>query len=192
MWFPTSPLMHVAAQWTAMVAIDQGATVVLHDDSRPFDMATILETAARERVNCMTMVGDVYARPMVERLARRDLDLSALVMIGTGGAPTSLELKRAIHEYLPQVMIRDGYGATEIGAAASGTLPGAGDDVQRFEPGPDLRVVSADRTRFLTADDDEVGWLARCTPRAARLPRRPRRHRGAVPDRRGRTRRRPR
>ena len=34
--------MHVAAQWTAMIALNQGATVVLHDDSKPFDMATIL------------------------------------------------------------------------------------------------------------------------------------------------------
>src|SRR5262249_2396776 len=62
-WFPTSPLMHVAAQWTAMVALNQGGTVVLHDDARPFDMTTILETAARERVNVMTIVGDAYARP---------------------------------------------------------------------------------------------------------------------------------
>src|SRR5204862_463667 len=31
-WFPTSPLMHVAAQWTAMLAANMGATVVLHDD----------------------------------------------------------------------------------------------------------------------------------------------------------------
>jgi 3-oxocholest-4-en-26-oate---CoA ligase len=162
-WFPTSPLMHVAAQWTAMVAVNQGATVIFHDDSKPFDMPTILETAARERVNAMTIVGDAFARPMVERLRRRDLDLSALRMIGTGGAPTSIELKRAIQEHLPDVMIRDGYGATEIGAAAFGTLPGRGEDLQRFEPGPDLRVVSEDRTRFLAAGDDEVGWLARCT-----------------------------
>ncbi|HZP31544.1 MAG TPA: AMP-binding protein [Acidimicrobiia bacterium] len=161
-WFPTSPLMHVAAQWTAMVGINQGATVILHDDAKPFDMDTILETAARERVNCMTMVGDVYARPMVERVQRRDLDLSSLAMLGTGGAPTSLELKRAIHDHLPHVMIRDGYGATEIGAAAFGTLPADGDDAQRFEAGPDLRVLSEDRTRFLAVTDDEVGWLARC------------------------------
>ena len=162
-WFATSPLVHVAAQWTAMVGVNQGGTVVLHDDSKPFDMPTILETAARERVNVMTMVGDAYARPMAERLRRRDLDLSALLMLGTGGAPTSLELKREIQEYLPHVMIRDGYGATEIGAAAFGAMPDRGDDVQRFDPGPDLRVVSEDRTRFLTADDgDEIGWLARC------------------------------
>jgi len=159
-WFPTSPLMHVAAQWTAMIALNQGATVVLHDDSKPFDMTTILETAARERVTFMTIVGDAYARRMVERLRRDDLDLSQLFVIGTGGAPTSMELKREIHKHLPQVMIRDGYGATEIGAAASGTL--ADDDgQQRFELGPNTRILSDDRTRFLTAADDEVGWLAR-------------------------------
>jgi len=143
-----------------MIALNQGATVVLHDDSKPFDMSTILETAARERVTFMTIVGDAYARRMVERLRRGDLDLSPLVVIGTGGAPTSMALKREIHERLPQVMIRDGYGATEIGAAASGLL--ADDDgQQRFELGLDARILSADRTRFLTADDDEVGWLAR-------------------------------
>ena len=32
-WFPTSPLMHVAAQWTTFLAANMGATVVLHDDS---------------------------------------------------------------------------------------------------------------------------------------------------------------
>jgi fatty-acyl-CoA synthase len=120
-WFPTSPLMHVAAQWTAMIALNQGATVVLHDDSKQFDMTTILETAARERVTFMTIVGDAYARRMVERLRRGDLDLSQLFVLGTGGAPTSMELKREIHEHLPQVMIRDGYGATEIGAMACAT-----------------------------------------------------------------------
>lgn len=161
-WFATSPLMHVAAQWTAMVGINSGATVVLHDDSRPFDIDTILETAARERVNFMTIVGDAYARPMVERLDRGDLDLSSLVMLGTGGAPTSQELKKAIHAHLPGVTIRDGYGATEIGAAAFGTLADD-DELQRFDLGPDTRVLSEDRTRFLTPDDTEVGWLARCT-----------------------------
>jgi len=136
---------------------------VLHDDSKPFDMTTILETAARERVNWMTIVGDAYARRMVERLRRGDLDLSNLLFIGTGGAPTSMDLKREIQKFLPHVVIRDGYGATEIGAAAFGALSDNDGDQQRFELGPDARVLSDDGTRFLTADDDEVGWLARTT-----------------------------
>jgi fatty-acyl-CoA synthase len=109
----------------------------------------------------MTIVGDAYARRMVERLRLGDLDLSRLFVIGTGGAPTSMDLKREIHEHLPQVMIRDGYGATEIGAAASGLLA-ADDGQQRFELGFNTRILSADRNRFLTEADDEVGWLVRC------------------------------
>ena len=128
--------MHVAAQWTAMVAINQGATVVLHDDStavRHGDDSRDRRARARQ---LMTIVGDVYARPMVERLRLGDLDLSQLVVIGTGGAPTSLDLKREIHEYLPQVMIRDGYGATEIGAAASGACPSRTTTASASSPGP--------------------------------------------------------
>jgi fatty-acyl-CoA synthase len=111
----------------------------------------------------MTIVGDAYARRMVERLRCGDLDLSNLFFIGTGGAPTSMELKREIQEHLPHVVIRDGYGATEIGAAAFGALSADDGEQQRFELGPDARVLSDDRARFLTADDDEVGWLARTT-----------------------------
>ena len=56
-------------------ALHNGATVVLHDDSQPFDARTILETAERERVTLMTIVGDAYARPLVEELRRTDYDL---------------------------------------------------------------------------------------------------------------------
>jgi 3-oxocholest-4-en-26-oate---CoA ligase len=160
-WFPTSPLMHVAAQWTTFLAANLGGTVVLHDDRTGFDPATILDTAARERVNMMTIVGDAYARPLIEELQRHHHDLSALAVIGTGGAPTSQALKRALTEELPHVTVRDGYGASEIGVMASGVADKGADDVQRFTLGPSARVLSADRTRFLEPDDHDVGWMAR-------------------------------
>jgi acyl-CoA synthetase (AMP-forming)/AMP-acid ligase II len=161
-WFPSSPLMHVAAQWTTFLAANMGATVVLHDDSRPFDVRTILESASRERVNMMTIVGDAYARPMIDELRRTHYDLSSLAVIGTGGAPTSLEAKRALMELLPNVAIRDGYGASEIGAMASGDTTSHTAEGQRFALSTAARLLSSDRTRFLDTDDDEVGWLARC------------------------------
>lgn len=165
-WFPTSPLMHVAAQWTTFLAAGMGATVVLHDDAQPFAVRTILETAARERVNMMTIVGDAYARPMIDELRRTEYDLSSLATIGTGGAPTSAEAKRALMELLPRVSIRDGYGASEIGAMTSGVASANGPEVQHFPLGPTARLLSADRTRFLDpgtdADADEVGWMAKC------------------------------
>jgi len=161
-WFPTSPLMHVASQWTTFMAANMGATVVLHDDTRPFDVRTILDVASRERVNMMTIIGDAYARPMIDELRRGDYDLSSLAVIGSGGAPTSREAKRALMDLLPHVSVRDGYGASEIGVMASGESTRGGPKVQLFSLGDAARLLSDDRTRFLDAHDDEVGWITRC------------------------------
>ncbi len=160
-WFPTSPLMHVAAQWTTFLAANMGATVIFHDDRERFDPATILGTAARERVNMMTIVGDAYARPLVEELGHQHYDLSALAVVGTGGAPTSQSLKRALLQELPHITVRDGYGASEIGVMASGIADGATEEAQRFTLGPSARVLAADRSRFLGPTEDDVGWMAR-------------------------------
>src|SRR5262249_24089590 len=46
-WFAAPPLMHAAAQWTAFAAIHAGATIVLHDDTAPFDARAILDTIVR-------------------------------------------------------------------------------------------------------------------------------------------------
>ncbi len=159
-WFPTSPLMHVAAQWTTFLAANMGATVVFHDDRARFDPTTILRTAARERVNMMTIVGDAYARPLVEELQQHDYDLSALAVIGTGGAPTSQALKVGLMEQLPHIMVRDGYGASEIGVMAAGVAAKDTDGGQPFTLGPSARILDADRRRFLDPSEDEIGWMA--------------------------------
>jgi fatty-acyl-CoA synthase len=160
-WFPTSPLMHVAAQWTVFLAATMGATVVLHDDRTRFDAPTILATAARERANMMTIIGDAYARPLIEELDRDDYDLSALAVLGTGGTPTSAGAKDALAARLPHVTIRDGYGASEIGVMGSGDQSGRVAQTQHFQVIPSARIVAEDRSRFLSPDETEVGWIVR-------------------------------
>jgi len=159
-WFAAPPLMHAAAQWTVFAGLHNGATVVLHDDARPFDARTILETAERERVSLLTVVGDAYAGPLVDELRRRPYDLSALATLGTGGAYTSLALKQALLELVPHLEIRDGYGSSETGGMAFGASR-RGDHTRRFTPAAGAGVLSDDRTRFLAPGDDEVGWTAR-------------------------------
>ena len=119
-WYPVPPLMHAAAQWTAFSGLHQGATVVLHDDSGPFDARQVLELAERERVALMSIVGDAYAGPLVEELRRRPYDLSSLLILGTGGAATGEQHKEALVELLPNLVIRDGYGSSETGGMAYG------------------------------------------------------------------------
>jgi 3-oxocholest-4-en-26-oate---CoA ligase len=160
-WFPTSPLMHVAAQWTAFLAAGMGATVVLHDDRARFDPVTILTIAERERANMMTIIGDAYARPLIEELQRHPYDLSALAVLGTGGTPTSAVAKDALAELLPHATIRDGYGASEIGVLGSGEQSARVAQTQHFAVSPAAGILAADRSHFLAPGDDEVGWMVR-------------------------------
>jgi fatty-acyl-CoA synthase len=159
-WYPVPPLMHAAAQWTAFSALHQGATVVVHDDSGPFDARQVLELAERERVTLMSIVGDAYAGPMAAELGRRSYDLTSLFVLGTGGAATGDQYKDAILEHVPNLVIRDGYGSSETGGMAYGART-RNSRHDGFAPSPGATVVSADRSRFLKPGDQEVGWAAR-------------------------------
>jgi fatty-acyl-CoA synthase len=159
-WYAVPPLMHAAAQWTAFAGLHGGGSVVLHDDSQPFDPARILELVERERVFMMSIVGDAYARPLVEAIDRGSYDLTSLRAMGTGGAMTSGHLKDALVERIPQLTVLDGYGASETGGMAYGARSHKS-RTEGFSPAAGATVVSEDRSRFLEPGDEEIGWTAR-------------------------------
>jgi fatty-acyl-CoA synthase len=159
-WFAAPPMMHAAAQWTVFSGLHNGASVVLHDEAQPFDARTILETAAREKVTLISMVGDAYARPIVEELRNRTYDLSALQRIGIGGAFTNPALKEALLELLPHITLVDGYGASETGGMAFGASTKSA-QTRTLMPSSGAVVLSADRARLLQPGDEEMGWTAR-------------------------------
>jgi fatty-acyl-CoA synthase len=109
----------------------------------------------------MTIIGDAYARPLLDELRANDYDLSALAVLGTGGTPTSAAAKDALAEMLPGVTIRDGYGASEIGVMGSGDQAGRVEQTQRFQVVPSARILADDRSRFLEPGDTEIGWIVR-------------------------------
>jgi fatty-acyl-CoA synthase len=164
-WFAAPPLMHAAGQWTVFSALHNGFTVVLHDDARSFDARRILQTAERERATLLTLVGDAYARPVVEELRAHPYDLSSLQSLAVGGAMTSPELKHALLELLPQVMVLDGYGSSETGGMAFGAST-KNAETQAFRGATGAAVLSGDRTRFVEPGDEEIGW----TVRTGRVP----------------------
>ncbi|MEV6337773.1 AMP-binding protein [Nocardia vinacea] len=159
-WFAVSPLSHAAGIMTACAGLLVGQTIVLYDDRKTFDARTALEIAERENAALMTIVGDAYAGPLVQELRERSYNLSSLLAVGTGGAATNPRHKRQLLELLPHVMVVEGYGASETGGMAFGRSR-HGAEVETFDPGPGATAVSADRTRFLTPGDTEIGWAAR-------------------------------
>jgi fatty-acyl-CoA synthase len=159
-WFAVSPLMHAAGMWTAFSAIMSGLTVVMSDTQRKFDPKTVLQTAEREKVGLMTMVGDAYAAPIVEELGRATYDLSSLFAIGTGGAATNLKHQQALLEYLPHITLINGYGSSETGNMGFGhSQRGTHSDTFAFRAGG--LVLSEDYSRFLKPGEPEIGWVAR-------------------------------
>ncbi|MBY0277689.1 acyl-CoA synthetase [Candidatus Binatia bacterium] len=179
-YMPTAPFMH-AAHWVAFDALLAGNTVVIQDDTRRLDAASILATAEREKVNVILIVGDAFARPLIDELKRRAYDLSALRVIGSGGAVLDPSSKEELLALLPYgVKIIDTVGSSETGTQAShatargkgdGGAPGASSDAGgavrassgaggTFRANPGARVLNAARTRLLEPGEDEIGWFA--------------------------------
>jgi fatty-acyl-CoA synthase len=163
-WFAVSPLMHAAGMWTAFAALLNGLPVVLYDKTK-FDPRAVLQTAEREKVGMMTMVGDAYAAPLVEELRSGSYDLSSMFAIGTGGAATNPKHQRALLELLPQITLINGYGSSETGNVGFGRSQ-RGDEKDTFVLREGALVLSEDYSRFLDSGEDEVGFVAR----AGRIP----------------------
>jgi fatty-acyl-CoA synthase len=159
-FFAVSPLMHAAGISTALTAILAGRTAVVYDNRTKFDARSVLQTAEREQVRVLTIVGDAYAGPLVCELNRRNYDLSALVSIGTGGAATNPVHKQALLDRLPHITIADTFGSSETGGMAANRSR-SDSASPNFAMHPSGVVVSADRTRILQPGEPEVGWVAR-------------------------------
>jgi fatty-acyl-CoA synthase len=157
--------MHAAGMWTAFSAIMAGLTVVLYDTSKRLDPRSVWETAERENVAMMTMVGDAYAGPLVAELQRGSYDLSSLAIIGTGGAATNRKYQEALLKLLPQLTLINGYGSSETGNMGFGhSRSDTRTDTFTLREGG--LVLAQDYSRFLSAGEQEVGWVAR----AGRIP----------------------
>ena len=63
-FLPVAPLMHAAGSWTVLMWLFAGATIVLLPGS--LDPTEVWRTAARERVNSITVVGDPVLRPLLD------------------------------------------------------------------------------------------------------------------------------
>ncbi len=165
---PSPPFMHGAGHWTAFITLHQGGTVIVQSQTRRLDPDDIWRTVERERAVSLTIVGDAFARPLLDQLRAGSYDLASLKVIGSGGAVFSLALKQAFLEHLPSIMIADGFGASETGAQgasfmAAGHTPAASNSLGGGFNLDQQHTFVADEslTRRMPPGDATIGWLAR-------------------------------
>jgi acyl-CoA synthetase (AMP-forming)/AMP-acid ligase II len=159
---PACPFMHGTAHWMAFSTLYTGGCVVIAAD-RHLDPERLWQLIAREHVNFLVIVGDAFARPLVEALERLDrerVDVSSCTVILSGGAILSPAVKRRFADALPGSLIVDGYGASESGGQGQ-SITMAGGDVQETP-----RFAVNDQTTVLDdalrpAPPGVVGRLAR-------------------------------
>ncbi|MEW6272796.1 MAG: acyl-CoA synthetase [Thermodesulfobacteriota bacterium] len=159
---PAPPFMHGAASWNAFTTFHTGGTVVIQRETRHLDPDDVWRTIERERVTSMLIVGDAFARPLVDQLRRGGYDVDSLRLIVSGGAPLNPTLKRALHELLPKLTLLDAVGSSETGRQGQSFSARASEvAAASFVPVPDNCVLSEDCTRVLRPGDVEIGWLAK-------------------------------
>jgi acyl-CoA synthetase (AMP-forming)/AMP-acid ligase II len=154
---PAPPLAHGSGSWFALGGWMAGATAVIQDVTDHLDVSDVLRVCQREQVTGMIMVGDAFARPLVEELKRHRHNRSSLRVLLNAGAGLRPELRAELCSLLPDVALMDTVGSSETGPQATRRGP----ETASFQPGPDVAVLSGDMSRLLAPGEDEVGWLAK-------------------------------
>jgi fatty-acyl-CoA synthase len=165
---PASPLVHATALGMATATLNGGGTVVLRDDQR-LDAAALWHLVERERVAVMSIVGETFARPLLDALNHVDhvraLDLSSLRAIVSSGMAFTPATKQALLDRLPGLTIVDTLGASEAMITRS-TVTRDGTSVPTtFAAKENVRVLTDDG-RDVVPGSGEDGVLAV----AGRLP----------------------
>jgi len=152
------PFMHGAAQWMAFTVLHQGGTVVIQPHPERFDPHELWETITGHQVSFLTIVGDAFARPLIDALDQRTYDLAGLRVVLSGGAILTPALKRELLGRLPHIMILDGFGASETGGHGNQlTVAGQEPTSGTFRMDDSTVVLSEDLSRIVAPGADETG-----------------------------------
>jgi acyl-CoA synthetase (AMP-forming)/AMP-acid ligase II len=155
------PLMHGTGLFFALATLSSGGCVITLPSSR-FDAEVLLDVMEDERANAVVIVGDAFARPMLDAIERHPdrWRLERLKLMSSSGAIWSEPVKRRLVERLPHVMLVDGLGSSEAGRIASSvaTADNVG-ETATFRPSEDGAVLLDDGT-FAQPGSGQVGHLA--------------------------------
>lgn len=152
-----APLMHGAASYSMFFFFIFGGRLVV---MRDFDPEKIAEAIPREQLQSLLIVGDGMGMPLADAMAARkdELDYSSLFMLSSGGAIWSQACRDRFQALMPNVILRDNFGASESGNDGEITLDADGN--LRVPPS-DVMLVVDDQLAELPTGPTNVGMIAR-------------------------------
>ena len=158
---PACPLMHGSGLFTTLEALVEGGSAVLLEH-RHYDPAELAATIDREGVRVVVIVGDPFARPLVELLESEPgrYSLASVHAMVSSGAMWTEEIKARLLAQQPSMLLVDAIGSTEaIGMGSSVSKAGKEKKTGRFRISPDVRVLD-DADRDVEPGSGTAGVLA--------------------------------
>lgn len=155
------PFMHGAGHWVSFRIWNGGGTVIVQSIPERLDPHDIWSLIEREKVNFLLIVGDAFARPLLDGLTSQSYDLSSLLSILSGGAPLSAHLKIEFHTHLPSVIVIDGLGSSEAGGQLAQVTAGGTATTGTFSLQEQNHILSENLDRVLEPGHEDLGWLAK-------------------------------
>jgi acyl-CoA synthetase (AMP-forming)/AMP-acid ligase II len=155
---PAAPLMHGTGHMMSLGQLTLGGTVVTLP-GRSLDPEAIWQACADHGVTVLVIVGDAFARPLLEALDAEPgrWDLSRVALMVSSGVMWSQPVKERLLDHLPQVLIFDSLGSSEaVGMAASLSSKGMVTGTARFALGAGA-VVITDDGRTVAPGSGEIG-----------------------------------
>ncbi len=163
-----APFMHGAGHWTCFNTFHRGGTVILPEETRRFDPHAVWRAVEEHRADTLGLIGDAFARPLLDALKQHRYDTSSLRVL----VSTAAVLSPAVREELMRCLGDGVFVIENIGASEAGLQAMSFDTRTQYQgiPGYQLRdnsvLLNADRTAVLDPSgarpgpDGDVGWVA--------------------------------
>ena len=160
------PFMHGAGHWVAFGSWNAGGTVFVPSIPERLDADDIWSMVETEKIDFLLIVGDAFARPLIDQLKTGSYDISSLTVVISGGAALSAHYKEELLQLAPHLMIIDGLGSSEAGGQLTHMSAVGGASTGTFPLSPNNHVLSEDLSQVLEpghaeAGHPEAGWLAK-------------------------------
>jgi len=158
---PGCPLMHGTGQYTALIALATGGSVVTLE-SRQFDVDELLDVIQDRQCQMVVIVGDAFAKPILKALDSNPgrWDLSSVMVMVSSGVMWSQESKDALLKHHPGMMLIDAFSSSEaIGLGQSVSTAGGSSGTAKFMLGENSRVITDDG-HDVAPGSGEIGRVA--------------------------------
>jgi fatty-acyl-CoA synthase len=157
--------MHGTGVWLGALLPQLMAGKVVLLEGRSFDAYELFETVERHAVASLVIVGDAFARPMLNALrdraaAGRPFNTSSVTTIVSTGAMFSSEVKEGIFEYMPTSIVMDILGSSEGGMAQTVATKDTVKDTAKFGAMPNTKVFNLETEKEVAPGSGDIGMVA--------------------------------